>query len=78
MVTREAAAFTCHEGFLKVEEGPGFTGGPAAVPERTSVLLLPGRPPVGPRPARALYPGEPEEPGGFKDWKARPQAGGAS
>ena len=54
-------ALTCHEGFLRVEAGPGFAG-PSAVPEGTSVLLLPGQPPVGPRPARALYPGEPAGP----------------
>lgn len=56
--TAESAAVTCHEGFLRVDAGPGLSE-PLAVPERTTVLLVPGRGPVGPRPARTLYPGEP-------------------
>jgi hypothetical protein len=49
------ASLTCHEGFLRIDLEPE----PLAVPEGTVVLLIPGKPPLGPRPARALYPGRP-------------------
>lgn len=49
------ASLTCHEGFLRIDLKPE----PFAVPEGTVVLLIPGKPPLGPRPVRSLYPGRP-------------------
>ena len=49
------ASLTCHEGFLRIDLKPE----PLAVPGGTGVLLMQGRAPLGPRPARSLYPGKP-------------------
>ena len=56
------ATLTCHEGFLRLDGGPGFEGPRPdylRIPEGSCVLLVPGRRLVGPRPARAPYPGDP-------------------
>ncbi len=52
------ASLTCHEGFLRIDLKPE----PLAVPEGTTVLLMEGKPPLGPRPSRSLYPGSPGRP----------------
>ncbi len=58
------AAFSCHEpdaGLAVIESGPGGFVGPfplEAGKDGACVLLMPKRPPFGPRPLRSPYPGE--------------------
>ena len=67
-------ALTCHEGLMRLDSGPAFSG-PSVLPGGTSVMLLPGRPPLGPRTALGIYPGEPgEAPEGERWWKGLEQA----